>query len=485
MMRLRNTIIVVVLLAIVGGYALYVSRRSAATKNGLPFSVTANDIAKIELQSPANDIVVERSGDGPWVLTKPVAGPAEQGTVDSMAGAIASLEVTDTAEENPVGLAEFGLAKPAVSVTVTTKDKRVLPTIMVGRQTPVGNSAFIKLSDAPAVRLVASSFPANVEKNLDDLRSHALITLKPAEINRIVIAPGGNAAEIELARKGDNWAIMKPSQVPADNAAVQQFLDTVTAGQVSEFVADKPGDLAKYGLANPSLRVSLYADKKEESLLFGFKLPEAYKNAIYVRGGGADQPVASVAEYLFTAANKSLDDLRDKTVLTFDQSAVDRVEVAGGPPPTTIARAAGGKWTISGGGKTANAEVLVAESLLDQIHDLHGTRIVENPMTDPKRYGLERPSLIFTLYGKDGKEIGWVKASELEVSVGAPSAKGSQGPRHFGYAITSANQAVYEVPAQSVGDLGRTITRLESSLSATPTPSASASAQAAPSPAAK
>jgi hypothetical protein len=487
-MQMRNTIIVMALLVLVGGFALYVAHHPGAGKNHLPFTITADDIAKIELQTPTNQIEVERGSDGGWIMTKPVAAPAEGGTVDAMAGAIANLEVTSTVDAGPGELADFGLAKPAVSVTVTTKDKRVLPTIMVGKETPVGNSAYIKLADSPTVLLVASSFPPNVEKNADDLRSHALISLKSGAINRIVITPG-NGAAVELDRKGDNWAMVKPSRTPADNAAVQKFLDAITAGEISEFVADKPGDLAKYGLANPSLRVDLYGDKsnREESLLFGFKVPEAYKNAIYVqRGDTPGQPVASVADYLFTAANKSFDDLRDKTVLTFDESNVDRITVAGGPPPSTIARAAGGKWTISSGGKSANAELLVAESLLDQLHDLHGTKIVEDPMRDPKRYGMERPSLIFTLYSKDGKEIGWIKASELEVTVSQSRPNSPpQAPKRFGYATTSANQAVYEVGAQSIGDLGRTINRLEVSLSASPTPAASVSPQPSPSATAK
>jgi hypothetical protein len=487
-MRLRNTIIVVVLLAIVGGYAVYVGNRPEPAKN-TPIQVAAADIAKIELRSLIDDIVIERGSNGNWVVTKPVAATADQSTVDEMAGAIANLEVTDTVAEKPADLAEFGLARPAVSVTVTTKDKRVLPTILVGKQTPVGNSAYIKTSDKPAVLLVASTFPANVEKKVDDLRSRALVTLKPAAIDRIVIAPGGNGTAIELQRHGDDWSMLRPEKIPADSSAVQQFLDTVTAGQVSEFVDDKPTDLAKYGLSNPSLRVELYGGKNNrevETLLFGFKLPEASKNAIYVRrGDGVAQPVASVADYLFTAADKGLDDLRDKTLLAFDLAAVERIAISGGPPPGVVVRAPGGKWTITSGGKTANAEVLVAESLLDQIHDLRGTKIVEDPMIDPKRYGLEHPSLVFTLYAKDGKEIGEVRVSELEVTVAAPAAGANPGNRHFGYGTTSANRAVYQIEPGKVADLGRTVTRLEGDLNGTPTPSPSASASPQATPDAK
>jgi len=479
-MRLRNTIIVVVLLAIIGGYALYVGHHPVS-KNPIPLgTLAAGDIKKIELRSPSGDIVVERGKDNQtWLLAKPVIARAEQATVDEMASALANLQVTDTVEQNPDDLADFGLARPAVTVTVTTSDNRVLPAILVGKQTPIGNSAYIKMADAPAVLLVASTFPANVEKSVDDLRARALFTLKPAAVQRFVIAPGAGGTELEAQRNGDNWTFLKPVHAPADSAAVEQFLDAVTPAQVSGFVDDKPADLNKYGLGSPSLRITLYGDKHQqpESLLFGFKVPEADKNAIYVRRGeGSDQPVVSVADYLFTIANKTFDDLRDKTLLTFDQSNVERIVVGGGPPPSTLARAPGGKWSITAGGKSGNAEVLVAESLLDQLHDLHGTKIVEDPMTDPKRYGMERPSIAFTLYSKDGKEIGTLNVSELVVTNASPEGGGRPAPQHFGYATTSANQAVYEVPPDKVSDLGRTITRLEGDLSATPTPAPSTSA---------
>ena len=345
-MRLRNTIIVIALLALVGGYALYLGHQPAPEKTPKLFKIVPTDIQRIELRSPTRDIVVDRAKDGTWRITQPIDAPADRATVDGVAGAIANLEIADTAEEHPADLAPFGLAKPAVTVTVTAKDRRVLPAISVGKQTPIGSQAFIKSADKPAVMLVEAGFPTMVEKSVNDLRSRALIALKPADIRRIVIARGNGGVTLEMERKGDNWTIVKPTPYAADQVAAQQFLDAVTAAQVTEFTEDHPADLSKYGIANPSLTVELYGGKNnaEESLRFGFNVPEAYKNAIYVRRGeGADQPVCTVANMVFNSANKSLDDLRDKTLITLDQSQVGRIVITGGPFNETLARAAGGK----------------------------------------------------------------------------------------------------------------------------------------------
>jgi hypothetical protein len=478
-MRLRNTIIVIVLLALVGGYALYLGHQPAPEKTPKLFQIAAADIQQIELRSPTHDIVIDRAKGGGWAISKPVATAADPAAVDAVADAIANLLVADTAEDHPSDLAPFGLANPAVTVTVTMKDKRVLPAIMVGKNTPIGNQAFIKTADKPAVILVEAGFPTSVEKDLNALRSRALIGLKPDDVNRIEISRGNAGVSLEMERKGDHWTIVKPALYAADKAAVQQFLDAVTAAQATDFADDNPADLSKYGLASPSLTVELHGGKNnsEESLCFGFNVPQAYKNAIYVRRGqGNVRPVATVANTVFNIADKSLDDLRDKTVLTLDQSQVGRIVITGGPFDETLARAPGDKWSITTAGKTAAAEVPVAESLLDQLHDLKGTRIVANPMTNAGRFGMAHPNLQLYVYARDGKPIGTVRVSQIEETIPPPPGGAKSTTHHFGYAMGNASAAVYEVPPDKVTDLENTANRLRTTVTGKPTPAPAAAA---------
>jgi hypothetical protein len=467
-MRLRNTIIVIVLLTLVGGYALYLGHQPAPEKTPKLFKIAAADIQQIELRSPAHDIVIDRAKGGGWAITKPIATAADPAAVDTVADAIANLQVADTAEDRPGDLAPFGLANPAVSVTVTTKDKRVLPAIMVGKNTPISNQAFIKTADKPAVILVEAGFPTSVEKDLNALRSRALIGLKPDEVNRIVISRGNGGVSLEIERrKGDHWTIVKPA------------LDAVTAAQATAFTDDNPADLSKYGLASPSLTVELYGGENntEESLRFGFNVPQAYKNAIYVRRGEGDvRPVTTVANTVFNIANKSLDDLRDKTVLTLDQSQVGRIVISGGPFDETLARAPGDKWSVTIAGKTVAAEVPVAESLLDQLHDLKGTRIVANPMTNARRFGMEHPNLQLTVSARDGKPIGNVRVSQIEETIPPPPGGAKSTTHYFGYAMGDASAVVYEVPPDKVTDLENTANRLRTTVSGTSTPAPAAAA---------
>ena len=60
-MRLRNTIIALVLLAIVGGYAFIVGRYSVPEAPQRLIDVKQDDIAKIELRYADRDIVLKLS----------------------------------------------------------------------------------------------------------------------------------------------------------------------------------------------------------------------------------------------------------------------------------------------------------------------------------------------------------------------------------------------------------------------------------------
>ncbi|MBV8054323.1 MAG: DUF4340 domain-containing protein [Deltaproteobacteria bacterium] len=477
-----KTIVVVILLAVIGGYAYYVSRQPVEQTPKLN-AISAKDIQQIELRSPSRDIVVERTKDG-WRFVKPIQGEADRTTADSMADAIAGLQITSTISESPADLAPFGLQNPAVNIIVTTKDHRVLPAIMVGKDTPVGNSSYIKSGQKPGILLVNNSFPSQVEKSVDDLRPRSLIGLKPDEIRQVVL-DSGNGGLLELIKKGDQWTITKPKVYAADSSAVQQLLETVTNARITDFVDDNPLDLAKYGLANPSFMLTLSGGKAnaQQSVLFGFKQPQADKSGLYARRGeGSDQPIITVDSYVLNGINKNFDDLRDKTVLGLDRTKVDHVMIASPKFDATLARAGGSKWNVVSNDRRAAAEALVADSLLDQLHTLKATRIAEDPMTHPDHYGMVKPTLTFTAYAKDGKELGTLRVSTMEVTLKpanpSPEDAGAAHPQthNFAYATTGADSAVFEIPMQAASDLENTVNRLHSDTTTPPSPKPPAAA---------
>lgn len=476
-MSLRNTVIIIILLLLVGGYALYQKHQTPPDKTPKVYQISAEDIEKIDLRSPDRNIALERSTDDQWKIVKPIEAESEHIAVSSLANQIAGVQVTGTAEDHPTNLAPFGLAVPAVTVTVTTKDGKTLPSILVGKQTPIGNSVFIKTSDKPAVLLAASSFGAEVNKHVDDLRTRQVFSIKPEDTRKIVITRSG-APTLELAREHDHWQIVEPRNYPADNDAVNTYLRGLTNARVSQFIEDFPADLSKYGLSTPSMTVELEGanGKPSQTMLVGFRDPSAESDATYARSTDAmNNPVYTVTNDVITAANKSFDDLRDKLVLNFNPADVSRITISGGPIEETLQRVDNKKWTVASNGKTATAEPPVVASLLDQLHQLKATRIVADATPDPSRYGMVKPTVVITMYGANGQEIDALRTSILQTMAKPQNSDEKPRTENAGYATTSRDGTVYEIPPQSVIDLENTTNQLHSDAVPTPAPSPVAS----------
>jgi hypothetical protein len=471
-MSLRNTIIIVVLLILIGGYALYQNHQTPPEQTPKLYTISAKNIEKIDLRSPDRDIVLERGAGDNWKIVKPIKAESEHIAVNSLADQIAGVQITGTAEEHPSNLAPFGLAVPAVTITVTMKGGKTLPSILVGKQAPIGNSVFVKTSDKPAILLVASSFGAEVNKHVDDLRSRNVFSIKPEDTRKIVITRSG-APTVELTRDHNQWKFVQPRNYPADNDAVNTLLRGLTNARVSQFIDDHPADLSKYGLASPSMTIELEGanGKPVQTLRVGFRQPNAESDTTYARStDGSNSPVYTITNDVVSAANKGFDDLRDKIVLSFNPADVSRATIVGGPIDETLNRVAKDKWTISVAGKTATAETPVVDSLLDQLHQLKASSIIADSMNDPSRYGMLKPTLIITLYAGNDREIDALRTSILQTITRAQTSDEKPKMQNIGYATTSRDGTVYEISSQSIIDLENTTNRLHSDVAATPAP---------------
>ncbi len=453
-MRLRNTIVVLVLFAIVGGYAFIVGRYTQTEATQKLIAVKQDDIAKIELKYADRDIVLERDKGKPWGLVKPVGADADQAQANNLARAIAEGVLVRTVDDKPADLAPFGLKPPTTTVSVTTFDGKTLPAIEVGKPTPIGFNTYVRLANSPAVLLTEGAFSAGMNKTVNDLRVRDLMAFKLDDVQKLTIARD-NGQAVEIDRDGDNWKIVKPAPSPADDTAVRMALSTLVNARASDFVADAPGNVNQYGLEKPHLTATVVLKNGEQqSMLFGFKQNEQGKSGIYVRRGER-APIYAVAEYVMTSLDKSPLDFRDKTIVKVDPESVETVKVKNSDGEFTLKRAAGGKWDVIINGKTSEGDIPVVERMLNQFRDLKGESIVADPMPSAQPFGLDSPALEISLVGKDGKDLSTIKLAKISVKPTAPPIPGEPPQRNEYYATASGSKAVYSLSDFSFEQLNK------------------------------
>jgi len=136
-----------------------------------------------------------------------------------------------------------------------------------------------------------------------------------------------DAAPITLAKNGSDWKITEPKPLGADQTAVSGMLSIISSLNSDRLVQEKGNDQARYGLASPNLEVEVTEkDNKTQRLLLGDETPTG--SSVYAALAG-DPRVFTIASYQKTSLDKSLNDLRDKRLLTVSPDKVSRLEISG------------------------------------------------------------------------------------------------------------------------------------------------------------
>jgi hypothetical protein len=136
-----------------------------------------------------------------------------------------------------------------------------------------------------------------------------------------------DASPILLTKSGSDWKITEPKPLSADQTTVTSLLSTISSLDSERLVEDKTSSLQPYGLTSPAFELDVTEkDNKTQRLLLGDETPAG--SGVYAALAG-DPRVFTIATYRKTSLDKTLNDLRDKRLLTVRPDKVSRFEIAG------------------------------------------------------------------------------------------------------------------------------------------------------------
>jgi Domain of unknown function (DUF4340) len=131
--------------------------------------------------------------------------------------------------------------------------------------------------------------------------------------------------------------------LPADQDTVATLLGTFSSMTGDSVVEEKASNLGQYGLTAPSLDVKVKEKSgKTDDFVFGNDAPAG--SLTYASLGNAK--VYAVASNTKTSLDKSLNDLRDKRLLTFDTAKLTSVQVTSPKGSMEFAKNNQGDWQI-------------------------------------------------------------------------------------------------------------------------------------------
>ncbi len=226
---------------------------------------------------------------------------------------------------------------------------------------------------------------------------------KKDRAEKIVLFNSKNVETISFAKKentitlkrinADQWLMTKPVEAKADSSAISNFLSFLGNLNFSRVVEDPPKNSSDFGLDTPSLKVLLSMDGGEtKGIQVGDDHPMG--NKIYL--STLDSKRVLIADISRNRLDQKTYDLRDKTILNFESSQVEKIEFIRNEK---ILRLKKNKesWQLSEGDVSAKGNKNEITNLLNSLRTAKVKQfVIEQPRT-LDLYGLKKPQLTLKL----------------------------------------------------------------------------------------
>lgn len=399
----------VVLLGL-GAYVYFVelpkAKQDAEKPTVLTFEKGAVDT--LTLTYLGREISLQQTAVGEWNLTAPIQAKADDTAVNNMLTTIVDEEVTRSlTPEEPVDLALYGLAQPPVVLRIALQDGTTLPKVSIGKDTPVGFSAYVQKEGDPQLHLTRQAFRLGLIKEVKELRDKTVLPFERDSVTRIAI----NISEtsIVLAKADDDWAFEHPAPYAVDASAVQTYLSTLEGIRAEDFVEQPLLDLSAFGLDPAQLTVSLHLgeDTKRTLSVGGEKSVDAGTTQRYLKRDDGET-LYLVRAGLLKDLNKSVTDFRDKAVVSIPEGKITQVVVTRqGGAGFTLSRGEENAWKIDRKSEGTLKTATLGQFITD-LRELRGFEIAADSPEDLSLYGLDNPTVTLVATDEAGEKLATV-----------------------------------------------------------------------------
>jgi hypothetical protein len=380
-MKMNSLLIAAIVLAALSG-VLYWSNHRKPAESAVKVSadtppkiltLSQADIAKVDIKKKSGDEVdLAKDGAGKWQIAGAKPLRADQSEVSSMLSTLSSLSSERLIEEKAGNLADYGLAQPAVEVDVTEKDNKTQK-LLIGDNTPAGNAVYVALAGDPRVFTLASFSKTSLDKSAKDLRDKRLLVFEQDKLSRVELS--AKKQDIEFGRNKDQWQIVKPKPLRADDSKVEELIRKLGDAKMDLTASDD--DQKKAAAAFNSGSAVAVAKVTDASGTEELQVRKSKDN--YYAKSSAVEGVFKVGNDLGTALDKAVEDFRNKKLFDLGFTDPEKIELHDGAKAYFLTK--GGSDWFSADGKKVDA--IGAEGVVEKVRDLSASKFVDSGFGAP------------------------------------------------------------------------------------------------------
>lgn len=253
-------------------------------------------------------------------------------------------------------------------------------------------STFILLFLAAIAGVAAYFFEVKSSKSGDEetAKTPPVFTFNREDVVSMTILRGGQTVNLE--NQNNKWVITQPVNAAADESVVNSIIADLLSVRVERDFSPAGGDLKQYGLAEPTVKLEVkLKNGGTHRVELGAK--DEIGMSAYAKIDGS-QNVALLPVSLLNDSDKSLNDLRDRSVLGATQYELSSFKVVNESGSYELEKKES-EWNIKSPVAGAVDETMLS-SLLTDITGAKAAEVVSENVDDPAKYGLDKSKMSLT-----------------------------------------------------------------------------------------
>lgn len=392
-MKFMKTLGMFVLLVILAAYVWFVeikggeeAAKEQERRESL-FSFESDSVKQIKIKGLSGSYLFERDGEN-WLLKEPVNTLADKNTVNGMLNTLKNLKKDREFKVQKSDLRNFGLTARATRLDFLLFNGQK-DSLLLGDDTPVGTNMFVNKTDS-VVFTIPNHNRGQVNKKLFDWRDKSIALVKSAEVQEIRLT--NKKGKFHLVKEGNDWMILEPRHVKAENAAVSAVLSKLEHSKIKSVVSEKMGKARDFSLDRPAVSVELVIGESKATKKVIFS---ELKNNTAFGKDDARPHVFTVDSMVIRDLNKSFFQLRDKKIANFIKNVIDSVVVSQADTTFIMVKDSSSKWVFLSGEKIKDWKI---NSLLNTANNLTAKKFIRENAGNFSGHGIPVPDLLAQFY---------------------------------------------------------------------------------------
>jgi hypothetical protein len=395
MMKMRQLLVATIVLAALAATLYWSNHRkpttdsvsaSSSTTNLKVLALTQDDISKLEVKKQGgDDVVLARSGASLWKITSPKPLIADQQTVSTILYDLSPLDGATLIDDKAGDLKQFGLAEPAAQLIATEKDGKT-QTVLLGDETPTGDSSYVMLAGDSKVYSVSKNTKANLNKDLKDLRDKRLMPVDFDKISSVEIS--GAKLHLTFGSTDGKWTVRSPADLRGDTSKMETIVEKLRTSTMDPSTSDTEmkKDASLFASGSPVASIKAMDASGPQELQIRKTKDGYYAKTTAMEG------VYKVPNELGDAVNKDAEDFREKQVFDFGEVDPEKVELHDGSKAYFLTRS-GEDWWEDG----KKMDALSVQDFLRSVRTMTAAKFVTS--------GFSNPAISLVVTSNDGKRV--------------------------------------------------------------------------------